>query len=295
VSEPVKSQFGFALMRAVDIEPEKVKAFSEVVDDLKRELATERARAAARSLADKVEDERTSGKALADAAKPLNLTAVSVETDAQGLDQQGKDVAMPEREALLRAVFASDVGVDNDHLTTRDGSYIWFEVRSVDPSRERRLDEVKDQVVAAWKDEEVNKRLSAKATDIVTALKAGQSIEAAAKAANATVKREDKVGRLQASSLPEGAVARVFGLPIGEIGSASGADQSRIIFKILSSEVPPIDTGSDAMKSIGDQLRSAMAEDLVSQYLAALQLQLGVKINEPAVRAATGGGDANTF
>jgi peptidyl-prolyl cis-trans isomerase D len=67
------------------------------------------------------------------------------------------------------------------------------------------------------------------------------------------------------------------------------------VFKILDSVVPPLDTESDLMKGLGDQLRTALTEDLLTQYLAALQSQTGVQINEPAVRAAVGGGDRGAF
>ena len=49
------------------------------------------------------------------------------------------------------------------------------------------------------------------------------------------------------------------------------------------------------MKGLAEQLRSGLAEDVVTQYLARLQTESGVKINEAAVSAAVGGGDPNTF
>ena len=46
----------------------------------------------------------------------------------------------------------------------------------VTPSRERTLEEVKDQVEARFRDDEVAKRLLAKANDIVGKLKAGMNL-----------------------------------------------------------------------------------------------------------------------
>ncbi len=295
VSEPVKGQFGWALVRVGSISPESVKPFEEVAADLKRDIATERARKTAMELRDKIEDERTSGKALADAAKSLDLSTNLIESvDATGRNPSGATVDMPERDALLRAVFASDIGADNDVLSSREGGFVWFEILSIDPARERRLDEVKDQVIATWKDDEIAKRLTDKAVEIVAMIKAGQSMEDAAKAAGVELKRDDKVRRSEPSSLPQGAVVRIFGLPVGDIASAAGEGQSRIVFKILDSVTPPMEADSDVMKSLGDQLRTALTEDLVTQYLAALQSHTGVRINEAAVRAIVGG-DTGSF
>ena len=296
VSDPVQGQFGWALVKAVSISPESVKPFEDVAGEIKTEIAVGRARKTAMELRDKIEDERTSGKTLADAAKNLGLSTTMVEAvDAGGRNAAGATIDLPEREALLKAAFASDIGADNDVLSTREGGFIWFEIGSIDPARERRFDEVKDEVAATWKDDEIARRLTDKATEIVAAIKGGQAIEDAAKALGVEMKRDDKVRRTEVSNLPQGAVARVFGLPVGEVASAAGEGQSRIVFKILDSVVPPMDADSDVMKGLTEQLRSAMTEDVISQYLAALQSQTKVEINEAAVRAATGGGDPGSF
>ena len=296
VSEPVKGQFGWALVRVGAISPESVKAFEDVAGEIKSAIALERARKTALELRDKIEDERTSGKALAEAAKSQGLsTTLIAAVDATGRDPTGAPVPLPERDALLKAVFASDMGADNDVISSREGGFVWFEILSIDPARERRLDEVKDQVSATWKDDEIAKRLTDRATEIVAQIKGGQDFEAAAQAAGLEVRRDDKVRRSEPSTLSQGAVARVFGLPVGEVASAAGDAQSRLVFKILDSVIPPMDADSDVMKGLGEQLRNALTEDLITQYLAALQTQTGVRINEAAVRAAVGGGDPGSF
>ena len=152
---------------------------------------------------------------------------------------------------------------------------------------------MREQVVASWKEEEINKRMAAKVTEIVAAIRGGQSMADAAKANKAELKREAAVSRLEPSKLPESAVARVFGQPVGEVGSATTPDLGRVIFKSLSNNIPAMDAQSDVMKQITEQLRAAMSEDLMTQYLTALRAQLGVTIYEAAVRSATGAGDQN--
>ncbi len=291
VSDPIKTQFGTMLVTVPAIEPEKVRPLSEVADDLRREIAVERARTTVRNLRDKVEDERSSGKALADAAKVANATVLTVEVDAGGNDQQGKSVELPERETLLRAVFGSDVGVDNDHLSSRDGAFIWFEVLNVEPSRERRLEEVREEIIAAWKEEEINKRMGAKVAEVMAAIKAGQSLGEAAKANGVELYREASLSRIEPAKLPESAVVRIFGQPVGEVGSAITPDLGRVIFKSVSNSIPTMEAESEVMQAISAQLRSAMSEDLMTQYLTALRGQMGVKIFEPALRSATGATD----
>ena len=292
VSAPVKGQFGFVLVRATKVVPETVKTYAEVADDLKKEIATERAKKRVGELRDKIEDERTSGKALADAARAAGLTATTIEAiDQNGLDRNGKEVEnLAEREALLRAVFASDVGVDNETLNAKDGGYVWFEVSGVEKAREQTLAEVKDKALAAWREEEVSKRLAAKAAEMTAKLDAGETLEALAKAAgDLPVQTNGEVRRAGGGSLPAGVVARVFALPSGKAGSAAGNADSRVVFRVVDAVTPVMDPDSDTLKDAETQLKTAFGEDLLVQYLAKLQTNAGVTINEAAARLATGG------
>ena len=58
-------------------------------------------------------------------------------------------------------MFASDVGVDDAALQTKDRGYLWFEVVKVDPARDRTFEEVKDVVEKQWRADEVAQRARA--------------------------------------------------------------------------------------------------------------------------------------
>jgi len=292
-SEPIKGNFGTVLVRVAKINPQTVKPFAEVAQEIKTELATRRARDEVMNLRDKVEDERTSGKSLSEAAKAVGLEARTIEgIDASGRDGSGKEIPdVVEREQLLRAVYASDVGVDNDVLTTRDNGYIWFEVKAVDPARERTLAEVRDQVAKSWHDDEVVRILSEKAADITKRLQEGANLADIAKELNLTVELANDVKRTGSEKVSSAVMARVFSVANGAVASvADGLD--RVIFKVIDSVTPPFNADDDSLKTIQDRLKASMSEDVLNQYVTRLQNDLGVSINEPAVRMAVGG-DSN--
>ncbi len=295
VSEPIKGQFGFVLVRAESISPESVRTLADVADEVKKEIALERARTEASSLRDKVEDERTSGKTLTEAAKVAGLEVVAIDgITANGIDKQGQPVAgLPEKDALLKAVFASDVGVDNDTISGRDGSFVWYEVASVEPARERTLDEVKDDVARAWREDEINKRLVAKAEGLIEKIKGGEDFETVLKAAGFDVQQANDVKRIGTTSVSPGVVVRTFALPVGSVGAAAGEGLSRVVLKVNDSVVPDFDAESDTMKQVSEQLRVGMSEEVLTQYITKLQTDLGVKINDAAFRIAIGAQDPN--
>ena len=94
-------------MRVLKIEPEQVRPFEEVRDELRRDLANERARAEILPLYDKIEDERSIGRPLAETAANLKLAVRTVEVNRQGASPSGAPVSgIPEAQRLLTAAFA---------------------------------------------------------------------------------------------------------------------------------------------------------------------------------------------
>ena len=177
VSAPVQGRFGTALVQVLEIEPEKVRSFEEVAGELKRELATARAKSEVQDLYNKIEDARSEGKTLAEAAEMLKLEARTFEAvDRSGRDPAGQPVTgLPDPQRVLAAAFATEVGVEHDPLQLQ-GGYVWYEVAAITPSRERPLEEVKEQVEQRWRDQEIATRLEAKATEMLDKLKAGSTL-----------------------------------------------------------------------------------------------------------------------
>ena len=198
--------------------------FRSVAGELKQEIAVSRARAKVTQIHSLIEDERTSGKALAEAAQKANLTVTTIDAiDATGVDKNGNKVELRDADTVLRAVFASDIGVDNEAVNTRDNGYVWFEILGIEPAHDRNLDEVKDEVVKAWREDEVRRALTTKAIDLVKAMDGGESLEKIAKE-NGDLKIETAkdVRRGGAANLAPGVIAQIFNLPVGRAGSAAG-------------------------------------------------------------------------
>src|SRR5205085_11529102 len=135
--------FGTVLLRVLKIEPEQAKPLQEVAGELKQELALARAKSQILSYYDKIEDARSEGKPLAEAAENLKLPARTIEAiDRSGRDPSGTPIDLPDPQRLLDGIFTTEVGVERDPLQAQDG-YIWYDVLGITPSHERSLEEVK--------------------------------------------------------------------------------------------------------------------------------------------------------
>ena len=93
--------------------------------------------------------------------------------DATGNDADGNAIAdLPAGQALVTAVFESDVGLENNPIPADQG-YVWYAVTAVSAARDRELSEVREKVIAAWKAAEVEKRLTTRAEEIRDQVESG--------------------------------------------------------------------------------------------------------------------------
>lgn len=289
-SAPVAGRFGPVLLRVTQIQPEAVRPFEEVAAELRQEVATERAQGQIERLHDEIEDLRAGAKPLADIAREKGLTLVQAPAvDANGLDKAGNPVDIPAKEAVVKAAFASDIGVDNEALRTGTG-YVWYDVTGIEASREKALDEVRDQVATQWREDQIAQRLTERARGLTERLEKGEAIEAVAQEAGTTVKTATDLARNAAKDdLTAEAVNRIFAVPVGKAGHAANGPDARAVFKVTSATVPPLVTSTQQAQNIENQLRTGIGDDLINQYIAQVRQDLGVTINQQALRQATGG------
>jgi len=288
VSAPIAGRFGPVLVRVTQVQPEAVRPFEEVAADLRREIAVERAQGQVEKIHDEIEDLRAGAKPLADIAREKGLTLIQVPAvDANGLDKAGSPVNLPEKDAVVKAAFASDIGVDNEALRTATG-YVWYDVTGIEPSREKTLDEVREQVAAQWRQDQVAQRLSERARGLAERLEKGEAVEAVAQEAGVPVKNAADLSRNAAKDdLAVEAVNRIFAVPVGKAGHAASGE-GRAVFKVTAATVPPLVTTTQQAQNTETQLRNAYGDDLISQYIAQVRQELEVTINQQALRRATG-------
>ena len=289
VSDVLKSQFGPVIVRVKGITPSTIKPYAEVADAVKKQVSASRAGDKIQSLHDKIEDARVSGKSILEAAKAVGLTGQSIAAvDAAGNDPKGAPVHLPEQAELLRAAFASDVGLDEAALNTKDGGFIWFEIAKIDPAHDLTFEEAKPEVEKQWRAEEVDKALAGKAEDLVKQISAGGNMADVAKAAGAEVKTATDVHRAEQGSLPESVVAAMFRQPADGAGSAATPD-GRVVFKMTADRTPPVDLDDARVKAMASELETATRNGLLDQYVAALRRTLGVSIHQNVLQSAEGG------
>jgi peptidyl-prolyl cis-trans isomerase D len=298
VSAPVQGRFGIAIVKVESIEAGKTRPFDEVAAELKHDMQNERAKNELINVQEKVEDERLGGATLADAARKFSLKPRAIEAiDRNGKDKDGNAIPdLPQNADVLTAAFGAEVHGENEPLRVpNNGGYVWFDVDSIAPARDRPFDEVKDKVVARWRDDEMAARLKAKATEMLDKIKAGASFADVTAAEKLKVEWRPGIKRSgQQAGLSPAAVAEIFKTANDSAASVEGAAPAeRIVFRLTEIKVPPLDLQSDDAKRIDDALKTRYTEDLIAEYIARLQKDIGVTVNQSALNQVTGGGAQN--
>jgi peptidyl-prolyl cis-trans isomerase D len=292
VSQPIQGRFGTVLARVTKIDRGVEPNYDAVAGTIKRQIAIDRARSAMTDLQNKMEDERSGGASIAEAAKKLGVASVTIEAvDRSGRDLAGNQVTgLPQGADLISAAFASDVGVDNDPLQA-GGGYVWYEVVGITPSRERSLDEVRDQVAARWHGDQVSTRLKAKADEMLDQLnKGGKTLAELAPPLGAKVETASGFKRgASLQTLGGNAVDGAFRLAKGESDRATGDQPGEwFVFTLTDIVTPPFDSNAAETRKLREDLLRAQTDEQYGAYVAKVENEIGVKVNEQAFAVATG-------
>ncbi|MER8903053.1 peptidyl-prolyl cis-trans isomerase [Mesorhizobium sp. M0772] len=290
VSPVVQGAFGPVLLRVTEIKPETVKPLAEVSDQIRKDLALGEASRILLDVHDNYEDTRAAGSTLAEAAAKLKLKDVTVEAiDRTGLKPDGTIIKdLPASPDLIKAVFEAEPNTENQALTTPNNGFVFYELTSITPARDRTLDEVRQRVVADWTTEETTKRLTAKADELDKRLKAGTTLDVIA--GELKLEKQTKRGvKREADDVDfgkEGAAA-MFGVGEGGTGLIpSPTGDGQILFKVAEVFEP---AGADASSVPDDAQKSftqGMSDDLLDQLVAQLQTQYAVSVDQAAVAQA---------
>lgn len=302
VSVPIDGALATALVRVTEIVPAVIKTLDEVKTQVKDKLLEEKKaplRAAAlRQLIDirgKIEDARGGGTLLKDMPGkfPFKYTVLST-TDAKGLGTDGKAAAttLPALPALLKLAFQSDVGVETEPTDLGKDGWAWVEVTEVKPSRQKTQDEVKADVEKGLEEIVSATALTKLAGELSDRANKGEDFAKLAKEAGGDVKTAAGLKRRAPppADLPPAAVQLSFALPKMSAANIGGVDgTSRVIFRVKDIKAAaPLDEArkKDVLATLAQRLGGAFE----SEYLAAIEQSIGMRIDDAQLKQMSGPG-----
>ena len=253
ISDLVKTQYGFHILKIIDKESAHTKPFDEVKDSIRTPLLLSEADKQAGDIADKLSQAiRQSNKvSLDDLAKQYHLTV-----------GETRPVAMTD--PLVELGNSQDVKVSDSIFRLREGElslpihtdrgYLVLSIKQIFPAHQGSLDEVRDKVTADLKQEKASIEARTKAEELAKRAKAGEKFDAAAKALGLEAKTSDEMARAGSiSNVVSGKqLAAAFQLKPGDVGPPLNLGANWLVYKVVEKQEPKPEDFDKQKKEITD-------------------------------------------
>jgi len=289
VLEPVRTPFGWHVMRVVAIAPATTRSFEEVREELARDVAGELAAERIYSIANRVEDSIAEGIPLAEVARRHALRL----RDIPAMDRNGRapdgtriDLA-PWGTRAIDTVFATEPGPPTRLVEADGANFFAVQVEAVTPPALRPFETIAAEVRRAWEEAERRRAMETQAAQLLAAVQGGTPFEAAAAAQGWTARRIGPFNRAArgAGAPPPAVLQAIFGLAPGGVTMVE-ANEAFIVVS-LARVIRP-DPTPERLEPVRAALSSALADDLEAQFAQAIQTRAGARIDPRAIRIMVG-------
>lgn len=282
MSGPVRSPFGFHLIRVEDHQPATTRTLDEVKDELRATLASEQAAAGLQDKADAVLAAVMGGRSVADAARAQEL-----EMRDSGLlsaDRLGQALGL--RASDVQTVMATPAGEALDAPLSTDAGLLVIRVAESLPAMTRPLDEVRDELVAGLTRDKARKLAVDEAEQARKAFadgKPGPALQSEARQSEAFGRQ----GYVPGLGLGLELVQAVFAQPLKDAGRnvwldrAFAVDDGAVLVS-LADVLPPDDTAWVAEGPLREQqMQNERAAVMFQAYVMALSKNAKTRILAP--------------
>jgi peptidyl-prolyl cis-trans isomerase D len=231
ISDLIKTQYGFHIIKVLDKETAHTKTFDEVKDSLRPNYLLNKVDQQASTIADQMSaDIRQSNKTTLDQlAQKYHLTIAETHAVGPGEPvlelgngQEVKDEIFHLRQGDLSLPLRTDLG------------YVVLSIQQSFPAHQGTLDEVRDKVVTDLKQQKANELAETKAQELEKRVKAGEKFATAVKALGLDPKTSDSFARNgSVPNLGSGKqLTPAFSLKVGQVGPPLNLGSSWAVYQV---------------------------------------------------------------
>ncbi|MBO6807108.1 SurA N-terminal domain-containing protein [Thalassospira sp.] len=282
ISEPVETALGWHIIRVPSVTPGSTQSLDEVRDIIVDGLKQYKAEDAIYDLAATFDEELGAGTPIEDAARDVGARTYKLDGVVRGEGLAGQNVDGAEE--INAKIFELENGEESFLEETASGTRYVVRVENVTPSALRPFDEVRDEVVAAWTAEERQRLMMEKAEELADKINNTGADIATLAADDATTVRETgmtrRTGRGLADDVNPAIAAALFTL---EDGNAKAIQTGEDVILVKLDDIQAADINTADAKPVNDELKEALNEDILAQYLNYLNEEISVSVNNSVI------------
>ncbi len=300
--EAVASENGLGGWEAVyvpNVTPATTPDFSSIEPEIRRSLGEEKAKAKIFDISKEIDTRLINGDTLEAIATELNLPMESYDyIDRLGNTQDGlvmngssRIPGIAQDDELLRLIFTEDIGFDSEiHPTTQEG-IVAFRVTDVIDSTVRPLEDVRDQVVSAWKNEQIREALTERGLALAQEIRDGKTLESLAEELGSAASIGERgISRAQPPRDISGAVVvDLLTSDVGDLARGVGAAPLTYTLARLDSITPNSDgLAGEILETVQSNISAEISVDIQNAYRLAILKEHELREYPQQVRAIMG-------
>jgi peptidyl-prolyl cis-trans isomerase D len=285
VSDLVKSQFGYHIIKVTDKRPATTKTLAEVRGQIEDQLKSEQAQAAAQKLADEVAGELKKPADFEKVAKARGL-----QTGESGLFLQDEPVAgIGFSPAVSQAAFSLKEGEVSDAIRTPQG-FAFITVTGKQDAYIPKLDEVKAKVRDDVLKQKAIEKARATAATVAASAKNGD-FDKAVKAAGLEPKTTDLIARgapIGDAGVSPKLETAAFALPTGSVSDAVVTENGAAVVKVLERKDPTPEEFAKERDNLRNELLGDRKQKFFAAYMTKARLRMTIKTNPETIAQIVG-------
>jgi len=237
ISDLVKTQYGFHIIKVLDKETAHTKPFEEVKDSIRAPLMLSKADKLASDTADQLSAaiRKSSKTSLDDLAKQFHLTV----GETRPVSSTDPLLELGNSQDIKDAIFRLRTGELSAPVRT-DRGYVVVALKEVQPAHQGSLEEVRGRVITELKQQKATELARMKAGDLMKRVKAGENFVAAAKALDLEPKTSDATARN--GSIPGVASGKqlnaAFQMKAGDLGAPLSLGANWLVYRVAEKDEP---------------------------------------------------------
>ncbi len=286
ISKPIKSSFGWHIIKLIDIVDKKEITYKEVKEKFSSEILLDKGKEAVFDLQDELEDLLASGNTFEEISNILDVVLIK----ADKIDRNGSDIVNVKNknfqdERIRRAIFNQKLNEEGNiiNIDQDEGLAISIVTEIISPKQlefEKARNKVEEELLRKLKMEKAISR----ASKIKEEISKGKSFQKIAKQNNLEIKGVKPFTRIlpDSSELPVPLISKIFDSSLNEVNFEKRGSGEIIVAQTVEI-INELINDNKEINEFTKKIKDDITVDLLAQFSEALRKKYKITINDDVI------------